>query len=105
MDREKRVTKAVEQAQSILARYVEPGPRDCENTISELMDVLDDEDVVEAIEETREAVEDTKMEKPTPEQLAELKRLARTEDWSEMVKSKEEADTRIRDLQEKAKIE
>ncbi|MCP3395182.1 hypothetical protein NLM27_41295 [Bradyrhizobium sp. CCGB12] len=53
MDPEKRVTKAVEQAQSILARYVEPGPRDCENTISELMDVLDDEAVVEAVEETK----------------------------------------------------
>ncbi|MBR0904158.1 hypothetical protein [Bradyrhizobium liaoningense] len=101
MDPEKRVTKAVDQAQSILARYVEPGPRDCEKTISELMDVLDDEAVVEAIE-------DTKMEKPTPEQLAELKwlsKLARTEDWSEVVKSKEEAETRILDLQEKAKIE
>ncbi|MCP3395287.1 hypothetical protein NLM27_41890 [Bradyrhizobium sp. CCGB12] len=101
MDSEKRVAKAVEQAQGILARYVEPGPRDCEDTVSELMVVLDDEGVVEAVEET-------KMERPTPEQLAELKRLsklARTEDWSEVVKSKEEAETRIRDLQEKVKIE
>ncbi|MBK3663484.1 hypothetical protein JJE66_19950 [Bradyrhizobium diazoefficiens] len=101
MNPEKRVTQAVEQAQSILARYVEPGPRDCESTINELMDVLDDEAVVEA-------VEDAKMEKPTSEQLAELKRLselARTSDWSEVVKSREEAETRIRDLKEKSRME
>ena len=48
------------------------------------------------------------MEKPTPEQLAELKRLsaiARVSDESEIVTSKEEAEIRIRDLQEKARIE
>lgn len=101
MNPQKRVTQAVEQAQSILARYVAPGPRDCESTINELMDVLDDEAVVEA-------VEDAKMEKPTSEQLAELKRLselARTRDWSEVVKSREEAETRIRDLKEKSRME
>ena len=38
----KRVTDAVEKAQEILAQYVEPAPRDCENTINQLMDVLDD---------------------------------------------------------------
>jgi hypothetical protein len=43
------------------------------------------------------------MEKPTQEQLEELRRLskeARVDDWSEIVKSKEEAETRIRDLKE-----
>jgi hypothetical protein len=48
------------------------------------------------------------MEKPTQEQLDELKRLskeARTSDWSEVVQSKEEAETRIRDLKEKARME
>ncbi|MCK1287028.1 hypothetical protein IVB41_24260 [Bradyrhizobium sp. 44] len=48
------------------------------------------------------------MEKPTQEQLDELKRLskqARVEDWSELVQSKDEADNRIRDLKEKARIE
>lgn len=47
-------------------------------------------------------------EKPTPEQLAELKKLskeARVSDWSEVVTSKEEADMRIRDLKFKARIE
>jgi hypothetical protein len=48
------------------------------------------------------------MEKPTQAQLDELKRLskeARTSDWSEVVQSKEEAETRIRDLKEKARME
>jgi hypothetical protein len=47
-------------------------------------------------------------EKPTPEQLAELKKLskeARVEDWSEVVQSKQEAETRIQDLKMKARIE
>jgi hypothetical protein len=30
------------EGQDILAHYVEPGPRDCETTINQLMDVLDD---------------------------------------------------------------
>ncbi|MFL6811394.1 MAG: hypothetical protein ACJ8FD_20510 [Bradyrhizobium canariense] len=48
------------------------------------------------------------MEKPTREQLDELKRLskeARVEDWSELVQSRDEAEKRIRDLKEKARIE
>ncbi len=101
MDPEQRVAKALEDAQGILARYVEPGPRDCEQTINQLLDVLDDEAVVQALK-------DSKMEKPTAEQLAELKRLsaiARAPDESEIVTSKEEAETRIRDLKDKARME
>jgi hypothetical protein len=48
------------------------------------------------------------MEKPTHEQLEELKRLsreARVSDWSEIVRSKEEAEMRIRDLKEKSRME
>ncbi|UQR67500.1 hypothetical protein LRP30_20570 [Bradyrhizobium sp. C-145] len=48
------------------------------------------------------------MDKPTQEQLNELKRLskvARVEDWSEIVQSRDEAEMRIRDLKEKARIE
>ena len=47
-------------------------------------------------------------EKPTPQQLDELKRLskeARVPDESEIVTSREEAETRIRDLKEKARME
>jgi hypothetical protein len=54
-------------------------------------------------------VQETAMtEKPTPEQLAELKKLskeARVDDWSEVVQSKEEAAMRIQDLKIKARIE
>lgn len=65
------------------------------------MDVRDGESIVKAIEES-------KMEKPTAEQLAELKRLsatARVPDESEIVTSKEEAEIRIRDLKDKARME
>jgi len=47
-------------------------------------------------------------EKPSAEQLAELKKLskeARVPDESEIVTSKEQADIRIRDLKEKARME
>lgn len=45
-----RVREAVKQAQAILARYVEPGPRDCNKTINDLLDVLDNEKLIEAME-------------------------------------------------------
>jgi len=45
-----RVRDAVKQAQAILASYVEPGPCDCNRTINDLLDVLDDEELVEAME-------------------------------------------------------
>ncbi|MFK4536351.1 hypothetical protein ABIA00_004534 [Bradyrhizobium ottawaense] len=101
MDPERRVAKALEDAQGILARHVEPGPRDCEQTINKLLDVLDDEAVVQALK-------DSKMEKPTTEQLDELKRLsaiARVPDESEIVTSKEEAEIWIRNLKDKARME
>ena len=48
------------------------------------------------------------MEKPTQRQLDELRRLsreARVSDWSEIVQSKDEAENRIRDLKDKARME
>jgi hypothetical protein len=45
------------------------------------------------------------MEKPTHEQLKRLSREARVSDWSEIVRSKEEAEKRIRDLKEKSRVE
>ena len=101
MDPERRVAKALEDAQGILARHVEPGPRNCEQTINKLLEVLDDDVVLQALK-------DSKMEKPTTEQLDELKRLsaiARVPDESEIVTSKEEAEIRIRDLKDKARME
>jgi hypothetical protein len=49
-----RVTRAVKEAQAVLARYVEPGPRDCEKTINDLLAVLDDERLLKAMEEEHE---------------------------------------------------
>jgi hypothetical protein len=43
---------AVERAQDILAHYLEPGPRNAEETIAKLLDVLDDEEVVQAVWES-----------------------------------------------------
>ena len=43
------VLNAVERAQDILAHYVAPGPRDHEKTINALLQVLDDEEVVQAV--------------------------------------------------------
>lgn len=228
MTPEKRILQAVEQAQQILASYIEPGKRDCEATINELLSILDNEQLFDTIAglkrrensvrelrhsldrgeapflpepaeisppdlppmpeerrpqdpymdgsglrfdcyriETREhageypdtmpqlievidaegrrasyvplrkdgkvvdsstivqalkdcgkltddqsacteAEQETEMEKPTEEQLAELRRLsklARVPDESEIVTSREEAETRIHDLEEKARME
>jgi hypothetical protein len=49
MRAEERVLRAVGQAQDLLARYVEPGPRDAEKTVNDLMSILDDSDLVEAV--------------------------------------------------------
>lgn len=51
MSAEKEVLAAVERAQAILASYVEPGERDCERTINDLLDVLDRDQVVAAVDE------------------------------------------------------
>lgn len=49
-----RVRQAVKEAQAILASYVEPGPCDCNKTINDLLDVLDDERLIQAMEEEDE---------------------------------------------------
>jgi hypothetical protein len=41
---------ALREAQLILADYIQPGPRDCEKTINDLLAVLDRDDVVEAVD-------------------------------------------------------
>ena len=49
MSAEQTVLSAVQRAQEILAHYVEPGTRDAEQTINQLMTVLDDSDLVKAV--------------------------------------------------------
>jgi urease gamma subunit len=41
---------AIREAQIILADYVQPGPRDGERTIQQLLEVLDRNDVIEAVD-------------------------------------------------------
>jgi len=54
MKPEEQVTDAVERAQRLLAEYVEPGKRDCEKTVNQLLDVLDDEALIEAVDEVKD---------------------------------------------------
>jgi hypothetical protein len=107
MSADKTIINAVEKAQDILAHYVEPGPRDCEKTINSLMDVLDDGELIEAVDEAKDGTEE-RMSEITEAQKAELKRLskeARVPDMSETVTTSEDAEVRIRDLKEKARME
>lgn len=46
---------ALREAQLILADYVEPGPRDSDKTIRQLLAVLDRSDVVEAVDRLEDA--------------------------------------------------
>lgn len=44
------VLEAIHRARVVLGNYIEPGPRDCAQTISTLLKILDDEDVAAAVE-------------------------------------------------------
>jgi hypothetical protein len=46
---------AIREAQLILADYIEPGTRNAEKTIQDLLDVLDRNDVVEAVDRLEDA--------------------------------------------------
>lgn len=41
---------AIREAQLIIAHYVHPDPRNCEETINNLLPVLDRDDVVQAVD-------------------------------------------------------
>ena len=51
MRAEEQVLRAVQQAQHVLARYIEPGPRDPEDTVKELLAVLDTNELAYAVAE------------------------------------------------------
>lgn len=40
---------AIEEAQRVLTEYVEPGQRDCERTIGRLLAILDNKDLLAAV--------------------------------------------------------
>jgi hypothetical protein len=56
MRAEEQVLRAVEQAQGLLASYIEPGPRDAEQTVKELLAVLDTNDLADAIAKLKPAI-------------------------------------------------
>jgi hypothetical protein len=73
MKPEKEVLEAVEKAQRILGEYIEPGPRDCEQTINNVMSVLDDNSVNEAVDQIKdgrseEASHAASLDTPMPEE-------------------------------------
>jgi hypothetical protein len=47
---QERILYAIREAQLILAQYTEPGPRDADETINQLLAVLDHNDVVESVD-------------------------------------------------------
>jgi hypothetical protein len=50
---EQLILDAIEQAQHVLAAYVEPGPRDPEGTMAQLLDALARPEVVAAVQRVR----------------------------------------------------
>jgi hypothetical protein len=55
MKPQERIRTALQKAQSIVARYIHPGRRNCQETVNDLAEVLDDEKVVLAMKETEQS--------------------------------------------------
>jgi hypothetical protein len=47
--------KAVREAQLIMSNYIEPGPKCAETTVEKLLDVLDRDEIVEAVDRLEDA--------------------------------------------------
>ena len=61
---EKTIKDAVKQAGQVIAEYLEPGPRNCEQTLDRLMLVLDNEAVAKAINEIEDKENGRRSEEP-----------------------------------------
>jgi hypothetical protein len=55
MDDKDTIVRAAEKAQHILTEYLQPGGRDCQKTINELIGTLDNQKVARAVERVDEA--------------------------------------------------
>jgi hypothetical protein len=53
--RAERIEKAFEDAQVVIADYLEPGPRNAEETLDQLIGIIDDRELYEAIVELLKA--------------------------------------------------
>lgn len=51
-DPDKVIRETVRRATAILAEYVQPGKRDCETTVKRLLNILDNDNIVEALAES-----------------------------------------------------
>jgi hypothetical protein len=47
---QERILYAIRESRLILAQYIEPGPRDADETINQLLAILDHNDVVESVD-------------------------------------------------------
>jgi hypothetical protein len=50
IDDQEMVISAIELARRILGEYIEPGPRDAAATVQRLLEVLDDNDLIKALD-------------------------------------------------------
>jgi hypothetical protein len=55
---------AVKRASDILADYVQPGPRNCERTLDQLLETLDNDAVAEAVAEIEDKENGRRSEEP-----------------------------------------
>ncbi|MGM4885307.1 hypothetical protein AB8A20_08015 [Tardiphaga sp. 604_B6_N1_1] len=50
------INKAMEDAQAVLRDFIQPGPRDPQDTLARMLEILDHQDVVAAQERLRKAM-------------------------------------------------
>jgi hypothetical protein len=57
MKPQERMRSALLKAQTIVARYITPGRRDCEQTVNDLAKVLDDEKVLKSMKQVEKGIQ------------------------------------------------
>lgn len=58
MSPNEKLLQALLSAQAILGKYIQPGKRDCESAVNELLTVLDDEKLMTAMNQVQLEVAD-----------------------------------------------
>jgi hypothetical protein len=75
---EETLARAVRLAADILAGYLEPGPRDCNETINRLLLAVDNEAMAEALREVEDKRNGRRLNKTAPQDST---RISTTEGW------------------------
>lgn len=66
---QKKVIGSVEKARQVFEEYVEPGKRDCGEAMNQMGDILDDQNLIEAIDEVKDGRSETERAAgPQPDQ-------------------------------------